>query len=164
MASTAGDIIAGGLLNLNSYSPGEPLAASDASTGLAVLNDLLDSLSNDEAFVYTQQETIFPWVAGQYEYSVGNPIGGTFVGTVTSGNALISGISPIPSQLVVGSTLTDLAAAIPNGTALVPVGTTVIAIGGTTVTMSAPAILTPTGPDTITYTVPGNIPMARPLR
>src|SRR5271155_5117029 len=167
MASTAADIIVGGLLNLNAYAIGQPLAASDAQTGLNVLNDLLDSLSNDEAFVYTQQETIFTWIAGQFQYSVGNPIGGTFVGTITSGSPVITGVTSIPSQLIVGATLTDQQAVIPTGTSLFPVATTVIAFnaGAQTVTMSANATATPAiNPDTITYTVPGNIPMNRPLR
>lgn len=165
MASTALDIITGALLNINSYSPGETLAPSDAQTGLDVLNDLLDSLSTDQCFVYTQVETIFPWISGQYQYSVGNPIGGTFVGTVTGGSPTITGIISIPANLAVGSTLTDVGAAFPSGTALAPVPTTVTAIGATSVTMSANATVTPTiNPDTVTYTVPGNIPMGRPLR
>src|SRR5271154_864185 len=135
MASTAGDILVGALLSINAYAIGQPLAASDAQTGLNVLNDLLDSLSNDEAFVYTQQETIFTWIAGQFQYSVGNPIGGTFVGTVTGGSPTITGITSIPSQLIVGATLTDQQGVIPTGTTLFPVATTVLAIGVNTVTM-----------------------------
>jgi hypothetical protein len=171
MATTALDILTGGLLNINSYSPGETLGQNDAQVGLNILNDLLDSLSNDEAYVYTQQETIFNWIAGQFQYSVGNPIGGTFVGTLTGGSPIITGVTAIPSQLVAsatagaGSKLTDQQSQIPVGTALFPVATTVIAIGATTVTMSANALATPAiNPDTITYTVPGNIPMGRPLR
>ena len=238
--ATALDIITGGLLNINSYSPGETLAATDAQTGLHVLNDLLESLSNDEAYVYTQQETIFNWIAGQFQYSVGNPIGGTFTGILTAGSPVITGITALPSQLVAsltagaGSTLTDQQAQIPIGTNLFPVATTVLSLvtgsttaitftapptgttatisgwaGGavasayvtfqdgetrvaavslagvvtwtgaltgtptaagnsintTSVTMSANALATPAiNPDTITYTVPGNIPMGRPLR
>jgi hypothetical protein len=163
--STALDIITGGFLNINSYSPGETLNIGDANVGLQVLNDLLDSLSNDEAFVFTQQETVFNWINGQYQYTVGNPVGGTFVGTVTGGSPIITGITSIPAQMIVGGTLTDLGGVIPNGTALFPVATTILAIGTTTVTMSANASATPSvNPDTITYTVPGNIPVARPLR
>src|SRR5271157_5038865 len=125
MASTALDIITGALLNINSYSPGEVLQPSDANTALAVLNDLLDSLSNDEAFVFTQQETLFSWISGQYQYSVGNPIGGTFVGTVTGGTPYITAIASIPSNLVAGATLTDQQSVIPTGTNLVPVPTLV---------------------------------------
>jgi hypothetical protein len=165
MASTAADIITGALLNINAFSPGQSLSATDAQTGLNVLNDLLDSLSNDEGFIYTQQETIFTWIAGQFQYTVGNPVGGTFLGTLTSGSPIITGITSIPSALVLGATLTDLGAVIPSGTSLAPLPTTVTAIGTTTVTMSANASATPVNnPDTVTYTVPGNIPMNRPLR
>lgn len=164
-SSTAADIITGALLNINSYSPGETLAAMDAKTGLDTLNDLIDSLSGDECFVYTQSEFIFPWIAGQYQYSVGNPVGGTFVGTLTGGSPIITGVTQIPANLIAGSTLTDQQAQIATGTALVPVPTTVIGIGVNTVTMSAPALATPAiNPEPITYTVPGNIGMGRPLR
>lgn len=147
--ATALDIITGAFLNINSYSPGETLSSSDANTGLAVLNDLLDSLSNDEAFVYTQQETIFQWINNQYQYTVGNPVGGTFTGILTSGSPVIVGITNLPSQLVagaigMGSTLTDQQGVIPNGTTLFPVATTVLSFitGATTaITFTAP----PTG-------------------
>ena len=240
MASTALDIITGALLNINAFAPGQSLGATDAQTGLNVLNDLLDSLSNDEAFVYTQAETIFNWIPGQFQYTVGNPVGGTFTGVITGGSPVITGIVGLPSQLVAsaavgaGSTLTDQQGVIAVGTTLFPVATTAIAqvigattaitftapptgttatisgwaggvvpfslitfsdsetrvaaisnagvatwsvaltgtptasgntVNTTTVTMSANATATPSiNPDTITYTVPGNIPMNRPLR
>jgi hypothetical protein len=164
-ATTALDLITGALLNINSYSPGETLAPQDAQTGLNVLNDLIDSLSTDQCFVFTQVETLFNWVAGQYQYSVGNPVGGTFVGTVTGNSNVITGVTQIPANLVVGATLTDQGAVFPSGTALIPVPTLVTAVGANTVTMSANATATPSiNPDTITYTVPGNIPIGRPLR
>ena len=173
MASTAGDIITGALLNINSYSPGEPLQATDAQVGLNGLNDLLDSLSNDEAFVYTQNEINFQWIPGKYQYTVGNPVGGTFVGTLTLGSNIITGVS-IPANLAVGGTLTDPAGALPVGLAAgvspalsstpYPPPTVVTSIGANTVTMSAAPTLTPGAPVVITYTVPGDIPMVRPLR
>jgi hypothetical protein len=164
VASTAGDIITGALLNINSYSPGAPLNAQDATVGLNTLNDLLDSLSNDEAFVYTQQETIFSWISNQFEYAVGNPVGGTFLGNTTAGSAVITNVTSLPGQLAVGATITDLQSLVPTGTALFPVATTVIGIGTTTVTLSANATATSNGLDTFTYTVPGDIPISRPLR
>src|SRR5277367_5549283 len=100
--ATALDILTGALLNINAYSPGEPLSSQDATVGLNALNDLLDSLSNDEAFVYTQVETIVPWIGNQYQYSVGNPLSPTtFSGTVTGGSPIITGVS-IPANLAVG--------------------------------------------------------------
>jgi hypothetical protein len=169
MATTALDIITGALLNINSYSPGETLQPSDAQTGLNVLNDLIDSLANDECFMYTQLETIFQWIGGQFQYTVGNPVGGTFLGTITGGSNVITAVAPIPANMIIGGTLTDLGAVIPSGTNIAPVATTITAIGASTVTMSAPASATPAiNPDTVTYTVPGNIVIGntpgRPLR
>jgi hypothetical protein len=166
MATTALDIITGALLNINSYSPGETLNNADATTALNVLNDLLESLSTDQCFVYTQAETIFPWVAGQYQYSVGNPVSPTtFVGAVTGASNVITGITAIPSDLALGATITDGQAVLTAGTALNPLPVTVTGIGASTVTLSSPATATPAiNPDTINYTVPGNIPMQRPLR
>jgi hypothetical protein len=159
MASTALDIVQGALLQINSYAPGESLAASDGQAGLNALNDLLDSLSADKAFIYTQVETLFNWIAGQYEYSVGNPVGGTFSGTVTGGSDLITGVLNPPATLTVGGTLSDVGGAIPAGTTLSTI------IGGGYLAMSANALLTPIpNPEPITYTVPGDIPMPRPLR
>lgn len=163
--ATALDIIQGSALNINAFAPGQAMSATVSQTCLHAFNDMLGSLSNDEAFVYTQQETIFTWIAGQFQYSIGNPVGGTFVGTVTGGSNVITGITSIPAQMIVGGTLTDQQSVIPVGTTLFPVATTITAIGTTTVTMSQNATATPSiNPDTITYTVPGNIPMARPLR
>ena len=164
MATTANDIVTGALLNIGAYSLGDPADNNIANLGLNLLNDLLDSLSNDEAFVYTQAEYTFQWVSGKYQYSVGNPVGGTFTGTVTGGSNIITGVT-VPSQLAVGSFLSDLGGVIQTGTALFPINTTVTAIGANTVTMSNIATATPAiNPDTITYTVPGDIPMNRPLR
>jgi hypothetical protein len=164
MASTAADIITGALLNINSYSPAQALEPSDGTVGLNSLNDLLDSLSNDEAFVYTQQETIFQWIAGQFQYTVGNPVSPTtFTGNLTSGTAFITNITTMPANIVVGSTITDLASAIPTGSILGLTPTTVIAVNATNLELSANATSNQTL-DTFTYTVPGNIPIARPLR
>lgn len=163
--TTALDIIQGALLNINSYSPGEPVNPADAQVGLNALNDLIESLANDECFMYTESEFVFPWINGQFQYSIGNPVGGTFLGTVTGGSAIITGVAPMPSQLIVGGTVTDYGGVIPSGPSLTPVPTTVVAIGINTVTLSAPASSTPAiNPDAITFTVPGNIPIARPLR
>jgi hypothetical protein len=156
MAATAGDIIQGALLSINSYSPGVALNAQDATVGLATLNDLLDSLSTDKCFVFTQTDNTFQWQAGKYQYSVGNYAGGTFAGTLTAGSAIITGVT-VPSTLVVGGTLTDLQA-------LVPAGTTVLSIGANTVTMTANATSNSIGLDVISYTIPGDIPIPRPLR
>lgn len=160
--SSGQDLILGALLNINAFSPGQPLSSNVGETCLEVLNDLIDSLSTDEAYIFTQVENIFSWIPGTYKYSVGNPIGGFFLGTLTQGLNTITGVT-VPAGLVQYSTITDTGAAI-------PANTVVTSIVGTTVTMNNAALSTPVGLDQITYTTPGQIilssgiPMSRPLR
>lgn len=154
--TTGSDIVLGALLNINAYSPGQSLNAQIGSQCLTVLNDLIDSLSTDQNFIYTQTENIFGWTPGQYKYTIGNPVGGNFAGTLIGNSNLISNLVP-PANLVVGASLSDLQSAI-------PAGTTVLAIGANTVTMSAMALFSVSGFDIVTYTTPGDIDIARPLR
>lgn len=99
--SSGGDLITGALLNINVYSPAQPLDPQIASTCLSVLNDLLDSLSTDKAYIYTQVENIFAWIPGIYKYSVGNPIGGFLLGQVNGNSNVITNVG-IPSNLAKG--------------------------------------------------------------
>jgi hypothetical protein len=159
--------VLGGLLNINAYSPGQPLSAQIAAQCLEVLNDLVDSLNNDQAFIYTQVENVTQWTSGQYQYSVGNPEGtqpGFFLGNLAGGSPVITNVG-VPAELANNASLTDLQGAIaPN--------TTVLSFNSSanTVTMNRNALFTPTGLDNVTYTVPGQIilssgiAMARPLR
>lgn len=115
VTSTASDIILGGLLNINAYAIGQTLNAQIASTCMQVLNDLLDSLSIDQAFIYTQNENIVQWTPGQYQYTIGNPTAAVpFTGYTTLNSAVITGAT-IPATLIVGANLTDQLAAIPAG-------------------------------------------------
>jgi hypothetical protein len=126
---------------------------------MQTLNDLLDSLSTDQAFVYTQTENIVAWTPGQYQYTVGNYIGGTFLGYATSGSPTLTSVT-VPSALTVGGTITDQLGAIPSGTTVLSYNA-----GANTVTLSANATAS-TSPvqDTFTYYVPGNLAIPRPLR
>jgi hypothetical protein len=165
--STGQDLVLGALLNINAYSPGQPLSPQIADQCVEVLNDLTESLNNDQAFIYTQIENITQWTAGQYQYSVGNPEGtqpGYFLGTVTSGSAVITGVG-VPPELVAGALLVDLQGAIPKSTVVSSFNAS-----ANTVTMSQVALFSPSGLDNVTYTVPGQIvlntgvAMRRPLR
>jgi hypothetical protein len=123
VTSTASDIILGSLLNINAYSPGQPLNAQIASVCMQILNDLLDSLSIDQAFIYTQNENIVQWTPGQYQYTIGNPTAATpFAGYTTQNSPVITG-ALIPNNLVVGATLTDQLASIPSGTTVTAINT-----------------------------------------
>ena len=161
--ATALDIITSALRRINSYQPGETISNPDTDDCLEALNDLLDSWSTDKLQIYGTNEYILQWQVGKFQYKVGNPtctsIGEpSFTGTVTGGSATITGVTNIPTDLVAGSTLTDVANVVPEGT-------TVSSIGATTVTMSATATATPSAnPDTITYTIPGDFAIPRPLR
>ena len=161
--ATALDIITSALRRISSYQPGETISNPDTEDCLEALNDLLDSWSTDKLQIYGTNEYILQWQVGKFQYKVGNPtctsIGEPpFTGTVTGGSATITGVTNIPTDLVAGSTLTDVANVVPEGT-------TVSSIGATTVTMSATATATPSAnPDTITYTIPGDFAIPRPLR
>jgi hypothetical protein len=161
--ATALDIIKAALRRITSYQSGETIAAPDQQDCLDTLNDMLDSWSTDKLQIFGTNENILQWVNGQAQYKVGNPtctsIGeAPFTGTLTGASPAITGVTNIPSDLQIGATLTDTANCI-------PAGTTVIAIGASSVTMSANASATPsTGTDTITYTIPGDFAIPRPLR
>lgn len=170
--TTALSIIKSALRKINSYQSGEQLSNFDETDCLETLNDLLDSLSTDHDYIFGAQENILSWTAQKMLYKIGNPtcslLGlSPFTGTLTAGSNVITGITNMPAQLVAGQTaayqvgsgsiLTDVQG-------LIPLNTTVTAIGTNTVTMSANAIGNSSGADSITYTVPGDFPIARPLR
>jgi hypothetical protein len=159
--TTALDLIKGGLRRCLAYQSGEAIAAPDQQDCLDTFNDLLDSLSADHASIPGTVENILQWVPGQAQYTIGNPLCTdlgypAFTGTLTANNATISGITNMPANLTAGATLTDLANVIPSGT-------TVLSVGTNTVTMSANASSN-ASTDSITYTVPGDFAIPRPLR
>jgi hypothetical protein len=169
--STAQEIIEGGALNINAFSPGQPMASTIAQVCFYSLNDLLSSLSNDQAFVYTQTENIAAWSGGQFKYTVGNPnASSTFAGYCFAGSNVITGVTNAASLNITfgyngttsgattGGTITDLSAALPSGTTIVSVN-----VAAQTVTVSQNATAN-TPLDNFTYTVPGNFSFARPLR
>ncbi len=155
--TTANEIILSALKRCGSYSNGEPLAAADAADALETLNDMLDSWSTDQISIFASSESIFTFVPGQYQYTIGNyQSDNYFTGTLVSGSPVISGVT-IPSDLVRRGDLTV------NGTG-VPAGTTILTVGVNTVTMSANATATIATPQQFHYTVPGDFKMQRPLR
>ena len=165
VTSTALDLITGALRNINALEAGEPIQPNDAADALQVLNDLLESLSTDKLFIFTANQNIVAWTPGQFQYTIGNPVQGTFTGTVNGGTPFITGVTT-PLVLTfglnaigqtVGGSLTGL-------TGLIPPGATIVSQIGTTVTMNANAIGSSAVSDSITYTAPGNFAIPRPLR
>lgn len=155
MSDTALDIIKGAMRRINELAAGETPSADDANDALSVLTDLLDSLSNEHLACYSRVENVFNLVSGQNIYTVGNPVGGTVLGTVVQGSNVISNVAPIPPNLAIGASVSG------SG---IPAGATVTAISANTITMSVPASATFGVLFQIAYTVPGNIPIQRPLR
>jgi hypothetical protein len=172
--TTTLNVIQASLRRINSYQSGETLAAIDQNDALDTLNDLLESLSTSEQYVFGVNENILSWTAGKRIYSIGNPtnllLGSQpFTGTLTSGSPTITGVTNMPSNLVAGLTpaFTVGSGSILSDTqALIPANTTVLAFNAIaqTVTMSANAIGNSNGIDSISYTVPGDFPIVRPLR
>lgn len=170
--TTALNIIQAALRRINSYQSGEPIQTPDAQDCLDTLNDLLDSLSTDKQLVFGSQENILSWTANQMLYKIGNPtcslLGlSPFTGTLTAGSNIITGVTNIPSQLVAGQTAAyqvGSGSILSDVQGLIPENTTVTAVGTNTITMSSNALGNSTGLDSITFTVPGDLPIPRPLR
>lgn len=170
--TTALNLIQGALRKINSYQSGEQIQAPDAADCLDTLNDLLDSLSTDKQFIFGSQENILSWTAQQRLYKIGNPTCALlnlppFTGTLTAGSNVITGITNMPAQLVAGANpayTVGSGSILTDTQGLIPANATVTAIGTTTVTMSANALGNSSGLDSITYTVPGDFPIPRPLR
>ena len=168
------NLIQGALRRINSYQSGDPIATPDAADCLDTLNDLLDSLSTSEAYVFGVVDNVLAWTAGKNTYSVGNPVctllgSAAFTGTLTGGSPTITSVTNMPANLVAGATAAYLVGSgsiVTDSSAVIPLNTTVLAFNviAQTVTMSANATSTPSGTSTITYTVPGDFPILRPLK
>lgn len=154
--TSALDLITGALRNINALEAGETPSAQDSGDALMVLNDLVESWSLDKLIIFSQVENVLALIPGQNQYTIGNPVGGTFTGTLVAGSPIISGVT-IPTGLTLGGSLSDVQASIPSGA-------TITAIGTSTVTMSVNALLTVSAAEVMTYTTPGNFAIARPLR
>ena len=63
--ATALDIIIDALQKLGAYAPGETLSDADAQRGLSVMNDMLDTWSNETLMIYCNQQQSIAMVAGQ---------------------------------------------------------------------------------------------------
>jgi hypothetical protein len=110
--------------------------------------------------VYSVVENILTFTAGKYQYTVGNPNGAVlYSAAVTSGTNTLTGT--VPADMIVGSFLSDNSS---GGQNLIPAGTTVTGLTPGVVTMSNLATGSSTGLDIVTYTVPGDFAISRPIR
>lgn len=77
--TTAQSIIQDSLEMIGAYAAGETISGPDATRALTVLNDMLDSWSNESLACYAIQEQSFSLVPGVASYTIG--AGGAFAGT-----------------------------------------------------------------------------------
>lgn len=69
--STALDVITDGLETLGVYAAGESISGADVSRCMVILNDMLDSWSNEALTCFAISEQSFPVVVGQSQYTIG---------------------------------------------------------------------------------------------
>lgn len=69
--TTAQEIVTDALESIGVYAPGETLSAADSSRALTVLNDMLDSWSNDNLAVFARTEVTKVLTANVYQYTIG---------------------------------------------------------------------------------------------
>lgn len=156
------DLIRGALRRINSYQPGETIAPNDAQDALETLNDLLDSWSTQHLYVFGSNENVLNYMGGISQYRIGNPTNASLgepniLGIVTGGSGTVTGVTVMPSDLIVGATLTCAGC--------IPPGALVTAIGPGTITFAPVATATASqNPASIGYTVPGDFAIDRPLR
>jgi hypothetical protein len=72
MATTAHDLIRGAMRLIGAVDPGEELTASEASDGLELLNEMLESWSQDSLAVYQILQENFATVASTASYTIGS--------------------------------------------------------------------------------------------
>ena len=71
MTTTALQIITDSLQRLGVYNPTETINSADVATGLSVLNDMMDSWSNESLTTFCTTESSGTLVPGQQSYPVG---------------------------------------------------------------------------------------------
>lgn len=153
--TTALDLITGALRKINVLAAGEVPSSAEQSDALAVLNDLIDTWSTEHLSVINNTENVLTFQNGKATYSVGNPTVGTFSGIVTQGSNVITSVT-VPAAVIIGSGLSA-----PG----IPSAAVVTAIGASTITFTPALPATATFPaQLISFTVPGDFPIARPLR
>ena len=153
MSTSAQDIIVGALRRINAYAPGDVLSAQDLTDALSILNDLLDSWSNEHLACFYNVETITYLQSGVGVYTVGNPIGGTLTTTAVGGSNTLFGAVPVTA---INGDITGLG---------IPPGTTITATDGiSTVTLSQNVLAGSYVLSTYQYTAPGQWKIQRPLK
>lgn len=95
MATPLNDIIKPALKHIGALSAGENPSNDDAQDALQLLNDMLNSWSNESMMLYAKQEVIQELVGGQYIYTIGNggSVGATFQGSIAGTKLTVTGLT-----------------------------------------------------------------------
>lgn len=153
--TTALDLIVGALRKINVLAAGEVPGNSEQTDALVVLNDMLDTWSTEHLSVIDNNENVLTFQNGKPTYTVGNPVMGSFSGIVTQGSNIVTGVT-VPAGIVLGSSL--IAPGIPGAAVVTAIGASSI-----TFTPALPATGTFVA-QLVSFTVPGDFPITRPLR
>lgn len=106
------DIITESLRSIGAVASGESPTPDKVNFAFDMLNDMLDSLSNDRMFLFCQQEVIHELTAGQFVYtmgpngSVGASFNGSIAGNVLTVSALVSGALSVGQNIIAPATTT----------------------------------------------------------
>lgn len=73
---TGRDLLTASLRLIGALAPGEPIQAQEATDGLAAINRMIDSWSNEDLLIYSNTRESFPLTPGVQTYTIG--VGGTF--------------------------------------------------------------------------------------
>jgi hypothetical protein len=155
---TARNIIAGALRRINAYASGQQIQGVDAQDLLETFNDMLDGWSINKLTIFSSTENILQWQGGKNQYTIGNPVGGIFSGTVNQGSPIISNVL-LPPNLVEGGSVIDARGFVPAGAKIASNG-----IGTNTVALTLSATATTPLPEQFQYTTPGDFAIDRPVR
>jgi hypothetical protein len=93
------DLISRALKDIGALEAGEVPSPDATQDAFDILNDLVDQWSNEDMMVFNTQEIIFPVVAGQVQYTIGNNpqtpnfVGATVQGTINGNILTVTGIT-----------------------------------------------------------------------
>jgi hypothetical protein len=123
--TTPADIVSRSLSAIGAQALGEPLDTDQGNLAFAILNDVIDQLSNEHQMIPGVQEVIHELTANQYVYTIGpgGMVGASFTGAIAGNTLTVTAIAS--GAISVGQTITGLN--VLAGTVITSLGT---ALGG----------------------------------
>lgn len=111
------DIISRALKDIGALEAGEVPTPDAATDAFDMLNDMIDQWSNESMMIYNTTEFIFPVVAGQTQYTIGNggDVGASIVGSITGNTLTVTAINS--GAVALNQTITGTGIA--NGTQII---------------------------------------------